>query len=111
MRTVALKFDAEFARVGKARSHRQTEHADPARLIVVDEADRLKMGRLEMVRRIFDRRGTGLVILGMLGLERRLSRYAKLYSTLQRQRHARRRVCSLISGPAARRRRQPLGPE
>jgi hypothetical protein len=31
VRTVAPKFDAEFARVGKARSQRQAEHADPAR--------------------------------------------------------------------------------
>src|SRR5262249_45011735 len=51
---------------------------DPTALIVIDEVDRLKMTGLEQVRDIFDRGGIGLVLIGMLGLERRLSRYAQL---------------------------------
>ena len=44
---VALSFDPEYRQVNKIRFERQAEHADPARLIVVDEADRLKMASLE----------------------------------------------------------------
>ena len=52
----------------------------PVRLILVDEADRLKVPSLEQLRDLFDRSEIGLDPDRDAGIEKRLARYPQLYS-------------------------------
>jgi AAA domain len=66
--------------IGTLYSRKRDETPDPTRLVIIDETERLKTAGLEQIRDIFDRGELGVVLIGMPGLEKRLSRYPQLYS-------------------------------
>ena len=54
--------------------------SDLAEILIVDEAERLSNTCLDHLRDLFDRTGISVVLVGMPGIEKRLSRYPQLYS-------------------------------
>lgn len=72
----------EWRRIFEGMSAREHAQPDPTALILIDEADRLKMTGLEQMRAIFDQGGIGMVLIGMPGLEKQLARYPQLYSRI-----------------------------
>jgi DNA transposition AAA+ family ATPase len=71
-----------YGEVAKKYSLQDMAIRDPTTLIIVDEADRLRMASLEQVRAIFDAAEIGVILIGMPGLEKRLARYPQFYSRI-----------------------------
>jgi DNA transposition AAA+ family ATPase len=74
------KPESKAFRIAQTYAQKRDETPEPTTLLMIDEADRLKTASLEQVRDIFDQGGLGVVLIGMPGLEKRLSRYPQLYS-------------------------------
>jgi DNA transposition AAA+ family ATPase len=64
------------------RYRRHESVKDPTELIIIDEADRLKLQSLEQVRHIFDQSPISVILIGMPSLEKQLARYPQLYSRI-----------------------------
>ena len=71
-----------FGQVVEEFADKERQIEDPTTLIVIDEADRLRMAALEQVRAIFDAGEIGLILIGMPGLEKRFARYPQFYSRI-----------------------------
>ena len=68
--------------VMRAFFDRRQALGDPMRLLLIDEADRLRTTCLEQIREIFDAGDFGLVLIGIPGVEKRLARYPQFYSRI-----------------------------
>ena len=71
-----------YGEVAKEYSIKELQFRDPTTLILIDEADRLRMASLEQVRAIFDAGEISVILIGMPGLEKRLARYPQFYSRI-----------------------------
>jgi DNA transposition AAA+ family ATPase len=88
-----VRYDAKFCHLIQEKEYQENEYKNMRMrdyleqlsnpfitLLMVDESDRLKLPSLEQVRDYYDKTNCGLILIGMPGMEKKLSRYAQLYS-------------------------------
>jgi len=90
LRDLRETLDAHMGRVDSCIDEHLHRHVQGCRIIdayeplvemlIFDEAERLSVTALEFIRDLFDRTGVGVILIGMPGMEKRLSRYPQLYS-------------------------------
>jgi DNA transposition AAA+ family ATPase len=73
-RCIEEQLRGEGVEVRRRDVHRLVE------MVIVDETERMSTTAIELIRNIFDRTGIGVILIGMPGMEKRLSRYPQLYS-------------------------------
>lgn len=74
---VGLCIEEHVGRDTVPRTPNTNRHVE---MLIIDETERLPTPAIELIRDIFDRTGMGVILIGMPGMEKRLSRYPQLYS-------------------------------